>query len=42
VADPAGYSWWIATRKEDLSHDEVQDRAREFFKQMAAGAPAAG
>jgi PhnB protein len=35
VADPAGYSWWIATRKEDLTHDEIQQRAAEFFKQMA-------
>lgn len=42
IADPAGYSWWIATRKEDLTHDEIQERAREVFKQMAAGAPAAG
>jgi len=35
IADPAGYTWWIATRKEDLSHDEIQQRAQEFFKQMA-------
>ena len=35
VADPAGYTWWIATRKEDLTHDEIQHRAAEFFKQMA-------
>jgi PhnB protein len=35
VADPAGYTWWIATRKEDLTHDETQQRAAEFFKQMA-------
>jgi len=35
VADPAGYTWWIATRTEDLTHDEVQQRAAEFFKQMA-------
>ena len=36
VADPAGYTWWIATRKEDLTQTEMQQRAAEFFKQMAA------
>ena len=36
IADPGGYSWWIATRKEDLTHDEIRKRADEFFKQMAA------
>lgn len=36
VADPAGYTWWIATRKEDLTHEEVTRRAEEFFKQMAS------
>jgi PhnB protein len=35
VADPAGYTWWIATRKEDLTEAEIQQRAAEFFKQMA-------
>jgi PhnB protein len=35
VADPEGYTWWIATRKEDLTHDEIQQRAAEFFKQAA-------
>jgi PhnB protein len=37
VADPEGYSWWIATRKEDLTDAELQQRAAETFKQMAAG-----
>ena len=36
VSDPAGYTWWIATRKEDLTHDEIQDRAANFFQQMAS------
>ena len=36
VADPAGYTWWIATHKEDLTHDEIQDRAANFFQQMAS------
>ncbi|HEY7475948.1 MAG TPA: VOC family protein [Vicinamibacterales bacterium] len=35
VGDPAGYSWWIASRTEDLTHDEIQARAADFFKQMA-------
>jgi len=35
VADPAGYTWWIATRKEDMTHEEMEQRAAEFFKQMA-------
>ena len=35
VADPAGYTWWIATRKEDLSQAEMKQRAENFFKQMA-------
>ena len=39
VADPNGYTWWIATRKEDLTHAEIEHRAAEFFKQMA-GQPA--
>ena len=36
VADPAGYTWWIATRQEDLTPEEIQQRAEEFFKQMAS------
>ena len=35
VSDPSGYTWWIASRKEDLSHEEVKQRAEEFFKQMS-------
>ena len=35
VTDPAGYTWWIATRKEDLTPAEMQARSEEFFKQMA-------
>lgn len=35
VTDPAGYIWWIATRKEDLTEGEIQQRAAEVFKQMA-------
>ena len=35
VADPAGYTWWIATRKEDLTPSELEERAAEFFKMMS-------
>ena len=34
LVDPFGYQWTIATRKEDLSHDEMNRRAQEFFKQF--------
>jgi PhnB protein len=34
--DPSGYTWWIATRKEDFTDDEMKRRADEFFKQMAS------
>jgi PhnB protein len=35
VADPAGYTWWIATRKEDLTPEEMEKRAAAFFEQQA-------
>ena len=35
VADPHGYSWSIATHKEDLTPEEMQQRQAEFFKQFA-------
>lgn len=34
IADPAGYTWWIATRTEELTQAEMNQRAQEFFKQM--------
>jgi PhnB protein len=34
--DPYGYRWTIATRKEDVSKEEMDRRAREFFAQFAA------
>jgi PhnB protein len=34
IADPEGYTWWIATRKEDLTPAEMNQRAADFFKQM--------
>jgi uncharacterized glyoxalase superfamily protein PhnB len=36
IADPAGYTWWIASRKEDLTQTEIKQRADEFFKQAAS------
>jgi len=36
VNDPYGYSWTIATRKEDLTPDEIRKRQDEFMKQFAA------
>lgn len=35
IIDPEGYRWWIATRKEDLTREEMNKRAADFFKQMA-------
>jgi PhnB protein len=36
LTDPAGYSWWIATRKEDVTPQELEQRANDFFKQQMA------
>jgi PhnB protein len=33
--DPYGYQWTIATHKEDLSREELDRRAKEFFKQLS-------
>ncbi len=35
LTDPYGYVWGIATHKENLTSDEVQKRARDFFANMA-------
>jgi PhnB protein len=32
LTDPFGYHWSIATRKEELTRDEMERRAAEFFK----------
>jgi len=34
LTDPFGYVWGIGTHKEDLSTDELQKRARDFFANM--------
>ena len=36
LIDPAGYNWTIATRKEDLTPEELKQREEEFFKQFAS------
>jgi len=33
--DPFGFQWTIATRKEEFSNEEMDRRAKEFFKQAA-------
>jgi PhnB protein len=38
--DPHGYSWTIATRKEDLTEGEIKQRMDEFMRQFAQGQPA--
>lgn len=35
LTDPEGYSWTIATRKEDLTPPEIQQRQEAFMKQFA-------
>jgi len=35
IADPHGYSWTIATHKEDLTFAEIEQRQAEFMKQFA-------
>jgi len=34
LTDPFGYSWMLATHKEDLTEDEVQKRAKAEFAKM--------
>lgn len=36
LSDPHGYTWTIATRKEDLTPDEIKKRMDEFMKNFAA------
>ena len=39
VTDPHGYTWTIATRKEDLTPQEMKQRTEEFMKSFAAAQP---
>jgi PhnB protein len=36
INDPSGYSWTIATHKEDLTKAEMEERQTAFFKQFSA------
>jgi PhnB protein len=36
LTDPQGYTWTIATHKEDLTPEEMHQRQEEFFKKFAA------
>jgi PhnB protein len=36
LTDPEGYQWTIATRKEDLTREEMQQRQDEWIRQMQA------
>ena len=33
--DPFGHTWAMATHKEDLSPQEIEERAKQFYAQMA-------
>jgi PhnB protein len=35
IIDPHGYAWSIASRKEELTREEMEKRQAEFFKQFA-------
>ena len=39
VVDPSGHQWGLATHKEELTPQQMEERGREFFERMrAAGA----
>ena len=40
LTDPEGYRWTIATRKEDLTPEEMKKRGDEFMKTFAQQQPA--
>jgi PhnB protein len=33
LRDPYGHLWFLATRKEDLTQEQIEQRAREMFQQ---------
>ena len=37
VQDPCGHRWQLATHKEDLTQDQIDQRAQEFFASLAKG-----
>jgi uncharacterized glyoxalase superfamily protein PhnB len=38
VKDPAGNQWWIGTRKEEVSPQELKKRAEAHFKERGKAA----
>jgi uncharacterized glyoxalase superfamily protein PhnB len=36
LVDPFGHVWGLATHKEDLTAEEIQERAREWYAKMSA------
>jgi PhnB protein len=34
LSDPFGHSWGLATHKEDLSAQEIEERAKAFWASM--------
>ena len=36
LVDPFGHVWGLATHKEDLTTEEIQERAREWYAKMSA------
>ncbi len=34
IKDPFGYSWMIATHKQDMTNEEMEQKAKEFFASM--------
>jgi len=39
LTDPHGYTWTIATHKEDLTPEEMKQRMDEFMKNFASAQP---
>jgi PhnB protein len=39
LKDPQGYAWTVATHTEDLTEQEMNERAEAFFKKMAEMGP---
>ena len=37
VSDPFGHTWWLATRKETVSVEELRRRAAAYLKEKAGG-----
>jgi len=35
VIDPFGHRWWVGTHKEDMTPDQMKQRAQQFFAEQA-------